>query len=824
MTGKQTQTNDDPAGDAPEARKKAPGWPGSEPHWTSGSKAATGTARGAGSHVWFTIGQGALTEVYYPRIDSPCTRNLYFIITGPDGFLSDERKDADSRVEWLADGVPGFTITNTCRAGRYRIEKTVITDDGQNVLLQKARFEPLEGTAGDYRLHVYLAPHVAGMGAGNTAWVGSFKGRPVLCAQRGDLALALACSLPFREASAGFAGVSDGRDQLERHGRLARTYGRAEDGNVALIAEIDLTGGDEFVLALGFGLGHAEAAHHALSGLQAEFADVADRYIGGWRAWQDTLLPLDREGTAPGRDLYRSSAAILMAHTNKVIKGAVASLAIPWGDHRNDEEIARGAYHLVWPRDLVQHGGALLAIGAHQEARDLLFYLQVTQEAQGHWPQNMWVSGEPFWDAIQLDQAAQPILLADLARRQGALGPGELDRLRPMVRRAAGFIVRNGPATEQDRWEEEEGYTTYTLATAISALRIAAGWADEEGAGAVAAYLRETADSWDALIEGWLYVRGTGLAKRLGIDGYYARVLPSKSVDPPSPGQGCVRLIGDPPEVNGIPATEVVGVDALALVRFGLRSPDDPRIVATAKAIDALLRLETDRGPIWHRYNGDVFGERDDGSPYDSQGGVGRAWPLLIGERAHYELAAGRRAEAERLAGVMSAYASEAGMISEQVWDAPDIPERGLFLGRPTGSVMPLLWAHSEYLKLRRSLQAGAIFDRPDPVGRNAGGGAGGRPFAIWRVEHPCHAIPPGTTLRIEAIGGVAIRWRVGDGEARDLPGEENGLGVRVQDLPTGDLPRGAEIRLLVGRIGDQGRAIHEEHRIVIRGEPGSNS
>lgn len=158
MIGKQEQTHDDPGGDAPEAHKKAPGWPGAEPRWTSGSKTAGGTARGDASHVWFTIAHGALTEVYYPRIDSPCTRNLYFIVTGPDGFHTDERKDAESRADWLAEGVPGFAINNTCRSGRYRIEKTIIADDGRNVLLQKARFEPLEGVVGDYRLHVYLAP------------------------------------------------------------------------------------------------------------------------------------------------------------------------------------------------------------------------------------------------------------------------------------------------------------------------------------------------------------------------------------------------------------------------------------------------------------------------------------------------------------------------------------------------------------------------------------------------------------------------------------------------------------------------------------------
>ena len=141
---------------------------------------AGGTSRSDASLVWFTIGRGVLNEVYYPRIDSPCTRDLYCLVTGPDGFFSDEREDAKHRVEWLAEGVPGFVVTSTCSQGRYRIEKTILTDDRLNVVLQQARFTALKGDVGDYRLHVYLNPHVAGKGNGNTGWVAEFKGRTAL--------------------------------------------------------------------------------------------------------------------------------------------------------------------------------------------------------------------------------------------------------------------------------------------------------------------------------------------------------------------------------------------------------------------------------------------------------------------------------------------------------------------------------------------------------------------------------------------------------------------------------------------------------------------
>jgi glucoamylase len=87
-------------------------------------------------------------------------------------------------------------------------------------------------------------------------------------------------------------------------------------------------------------------------------------------------------------------------------------------------------------------------------------------------------------------------------------------------------------------------------------------------------------------------------------------------------------------------ASHLVSPDALALVRFGLIAADNPRIRDTAKVIDALLKVETPCGSTWHRYNDDGYGEHKDGSPFNGTG-IGRGWPLLTGERAHYELAAG---------------------------------------------------------------------------------------------------------------------------------------------------------------------------------------
>ena len=186
-----------------------------------------------------------------------------------------------------------------------------------------------------------------------------------------------------------------------------------------------------------------------------------------WLAWQGSLLDLEPQGADPRR-LYRVSTAVLCTHEARDFPGgAIASLSIPWGFSKGDEDL--GGYHLVWPRDLVETAGGLLAAGALADARRVLAYLRTTQEADGHWPQNMWLDGTPYWSGVQMDETAFPILLVDLARRELALSPGDVARFWPMVRRAAGYLVRNGPVTQQDRWEEDPGYSPFTLAVEIAA-------------------------------------------------------------------------------------------------------------------------------------------------------------------------------------------------------------------------------------------------------------------------------------------------------------------------------------------------------------------
>jgi glucoamylase len=761
--------------------------------WTSSAKSGVGTALAPQSQVWFTLSHGILNEIYYPRIDHACTRDFGFIVTDGQGFFSEEKRNAASTLRPIADGVPAFAIASTCTAGRYRLDKRVLADPRRDVILQRVDFHALVGTIASYRLYALLAPHLVNRGAGNNAWIDDYKGMPMLFAEGSGTTLALGCSAPFLARSVGFAGASDGWQDLSRHFELRWRYDHARDGNVALTGEIDLAAcAGRFVLALGFGRGAAEAALRVRASLNDGIESALAGYVAGWRAWQDSLLPLDAALPVGSANTYRVSTAVLRTHEARSFAGGyIASLSIPWGFSKGDEDL--GGYHLVWPRDLVEIAGGLLAAGAKAEALQILRYLQGIQEADGHWPQNCWLDGTPFWNGVQMDECAFPILLVDLARREGALAPSDLAGVWPMVKQAAQYIVRNGPVTGQDRWEEDSGYSPFTLAVEICALLVAAELADEFAAPAQAAYLRETADMWNGLIEHWIHASGTPLAKDLGVDGYYVRIAPPDTADAASPIDGFVPIKNRPPGSDGQAASLMVSPDALALVRFGLRAPDNPRIRDTVKVIDALLKVDLPSGPCWRRYNGDGYGEHEDGGAFDGTG-IGRPWPLLTGERAHYELAAGNRAEAQKLLAALEGFASDGHLLPEQVWDAPDIAQRELWRGRPSGSAMPLAWAHAEHIKLLRSLADGRIFDMPPQAHRRYQVEGVRSHLCVWRFNQKARSVTAGSVLRVEVLAAASVHWS-SDGwrTTRDTPTRDSGLGIHYADLDTGALPAGAE-------------------------------
>lgn len=773
--------------------RDAPGGPGIEPRWTSSAKAGVGAALEATSRVWYTVSHGILNEVYYPRLDEACTRDVGLIVTDGAGYFSEEKRDTVNQVKQIADGVPGYILTNEAMDGCYTIEKRIIADPARDVVLQQIFFSARRGVREDYRVFVLLSPHLVNGGKHNTGWIETVKGWRMLFASGDGTTLALAASRPFLAASAGFVGTTDGYQILRRHGSLEETYDRAADGNVALCAELALAERSmPLLLSLGFGRTAMEAGLRARASIGDGYEAAERVFVRSWHRWQETLEPLDG---AQRSDLnpYRVSTAVLRTHEATSIPGGfIASLSIPWGFSKGDDDL--GGYHLVWPRDLVETGTGLLAIGAHGEARRILTYLETTQEADGHWPQNMWVDGTPYWSGLQMDECAFPILLADLAFRQTAIDSSDLSRYWPMIRKAAQFVVQNGPVTAQDRWEEDGGYSSFTLAVEIAALVVAADIATKLGHHDDGGYLLETADLWNGSIERWTFARDTELARQLGISGYYVRITPAETSDAPSPLQGFVAIKNRGPGEPNQPVVKVLSPDALALVRFGLRAADDPRIRDTITAIDSFLKVELPQGPLWYRYTGDGYGEHEDGAPFDGNG-IGRAWPLLTGERAHYEIARGDFDKAERLRITLEQSGNRGCLLPEQVWDCDDIPARELFRGQPSGSAMPLVWAHSEHVKLLRSLRDERVFDMPPQTVLRYQVEKRESDLKVWRYSNVATTLCAGRRLRVEVFAPALVHWSA-DGwrDPIDTRTRPTGFGMHFADLDTAHLEPGAEI------------------------------
>jgi glucoamylase len=238
----------------------------------------------------------------------------------------------------------------------------------------------------------------------------------------------------------------------------------------------------------------------------------------------------------------------------------------------------------------------------------------------------------------------------------------------------------------------------------------------------------------------------------------------------------------------------LISPDSLALVRFGLRAADDPRILNTIKVIDKYLRVELPEGPCWYRYNGDGYGEHEDGTPFNGTG-IGRPWPLLAGERAHYEIAAGNPRGAEALLRMMEGSTEGGHLLPEQVWDQPDIAGKELFLGKPSGSACPLVWAHSEYIKLRRSLRDGKLFDQPPQTVQRYVVEKKKAEYFGWRFNNKVRSMPQGKKLRLVLLEPALVHWTSnGWHSTTDTYTHDTGLGIQVADLPVHELRAGETV------------------------------
>lgn len=753
---------------------KAPAATDSHPTWAPSRKDMVGTSLGS-SRLWFTIAQGIVTEVYYPRIDIPQIRDLGFIVADDDGFWVEVRRLGNYEVSLPEPGVPAVEIVH--RHPRFTFTLQVCPSQRRDVLLLRYRLE------GDEALRVYalLAARLGGEAENNMAWVAKHNGRTVLWAEQGAFGLALSAAGAdgadaWQRCSVGCLQDSDGWQDFNRHGRMTWQYDSAGPGAVTLMGELPA----EATLALGLATSKKPAATLTVAALMDDFSAEWDSQCRCWESW---LADCPRPELPDDLDrMLTLSATVMKVHEDRTYRGAtVASLSVPWGDTSQ----SRGGYHLVWSRDLVETAGAFVAMQDFHTARDVLRYLIATQQEDGHWFQNQWLGGSPFWRGIQLDEAAFPVLLASLLQERDALNGIPVE---DMIKRALTFIAREGPTTRQDRWEEDAGINPFTLAVVISALVDGSTFLD----GKERDFALRLADSWNAKLEDWALVKDTPLAHDLGLSGHFVRAVPLDAATGEvvkSQTLSIKNLAHDP----DLPASAQISTDFLQLVRYGLRKADDPCILDSIRAVDHLLKSDTPSGPVWHRYNSDGYGEHADGSAFDGTG-QGRGWPLLTGERGHYALAAGE--DVLPYLEAMMAMSSPLGLIPEQIWDSDPVSEYHLEPGKPSGSAMPLAWAHSEFIKLCHSRALGRPVDKPMATWSRYEGSRPETDYDLWGPNVRFESLQAGKTLTVALKGPARVHWGVnGWNDVRDVDTRDTGLGLHVVDLPVAGLDAGDSIQ-----------------------------
>ncbi len=736
------------------------GGPGLPPRWTSSKKDAVATAYSAASRIWFTASHGTLNEIYYPTIDRPQTRDMELLFTDGETFVHEEKRDFEYDFHYIDDHALAIRVVAGDLGGKYTVTKEFITDPHHPVVLMNVKLSGDEAILSRLKCYALLAPHLDGGGEGNSARSVRIAGRRCVLAWRNDVSLAFGSTCGFTRSSCGYAGSSDGFQDLTQHGKMTWCFGQALNGNLALTGEIDVAKTREFTIAIALGNTHHMAISGMMQTLSTGYVDHRKRFIEQWHrsASPEGLAAASGDG---GR-LMRISHNVILAHEDKTYAGAfIASASIPWGNAKSDDDL--GGYHLVWTRDMVQSATAMLACNRPDTARRALVYLACTQHADGGFAQNFWIDGTPYWSGIQLDEVAFPIMLAWRLWKAGGLGNFDIVAF---VSKAAGFLVRYAPVTQQERWEENAGYSPSTLAAVISALVCAADILREYGACDLGAFLEEYADWIEAHLDEWTTTTQGVLHPEVAH--HYMRIRPPAEGEPfqnKDIAPGMIHIANRAPgEQYAFEAREVVDGGFLELVRYGVRRADDPLMVDTLKVIDKVLKIQTPYGACWRRYNHDGYGQRKDGGPFTGWG-QGRAWPLLAGERAHYELAAGN--DVTPYIRALEAFSSFGGMLPEQVWDYGDLPEEGMYFGRSAGSAQPLVWAHAEYIKLLRSVTDGRVFDRISVVEERYAVAKEQRTFEnrleIFRTTRPIQVMTAGSTLRVIDAEPFEVVWTTDD-------------------------------------------------------------
>ena len=777
---------EDAAAPLPAVQSTAPGAPGDTPTWVNAAKTGAGASyeayvdgqyrdggrTGEVSKVWFSIADGVLTETMYGLIHEAQIKQLRFAVVTEDG-LSVEGTDTTSRTEYLhtdAEGrplSPAYRVITTDKAGRYEIEKRIFTDPDRQALVVRVSIRALRG---DIKPYLLLEPHIANTGVGDSGDAVPMGSQLVneahieepgaLYAWEGDTHLALLADRAFTTASVGFVGASDGLTDLA-DGRLDHVYRSTGEAS----GNIMLTGGLSQVRAgrtlsqdfvIGFGPSRQDARAAANGSFATGLDTVLAKFNGqgdhvGWEDYVASLTDLPRlaEQSTDGGKLAYASALMLKVQEDRTHAGAlIASLSNPWGDTVDATNSSTG-YKAVWPRDFYQVAMALLALGDTETPQAAFRYLpqvQVDAETPGNTGATGWflqkthVDGEIEWVGVQLDQTAMPIMLGWKLWKAGLVADAEMARMYgEMIKPAADFLVDGGqmgllwndrqvtpPWTQQERWEEQEGYSPSTTAAVIAGLTTAADIARAAGDPASADRYQAAADDYASKVETRMFTT----SGEFGDGRYFVRI--TRNENPNDKG-----LLGENNGQPAMPEDRIIDGGFLELVRYGVRAPLAPSITDTLPEYDDQtredrfrVRYDVNGVPAYRRYGNDGYGEQTDtGGNYGVGGQMhagqrGRLWPFFTGERGHYELAALLARGETDVTAVrdtyvrgMESFANGGLLLPEQAWDGVgDDTAHDYAPGQGTNSATPLAWTHAEYVKLLRSLADRAVWDRYAPV------------------------------------------------------------------------------------------------------------
>ena len=746
-----------------QAGSVAPGGPGSMSYFDLARKDCVGTATGTASKVWYTVADGVLSDTYEPTIDNTNVSTLQYVVTDGSTFTDLQTRDMTYTVSADPTGM-ACTVTATDAQHGYRLTTTYITDPGADTVLMRTRLSAVPGSRTKVAaLHLYarLDAHVNGNGGGGTDNAGANSG--VVTTAGGSAApvvsstntvtdatyrsyavptyMALADSTRSPEASVGYAGTaSDGLTQLDTSHALT-PYTSAPDGHIVATQELAPGPGGTVTLALGFGRTQAGALSTAQTSAGAPFALKELKYLAGWAAYDASLNrpPAHYPGepasaTAWLAEHYYLSANVLKASEDKTFPGAiVASLASPWGQavpagtDSGGEPAYFGSYREVFSRDLYEAFTGLLADGDLATARDAVRFLFDRQQlADGAMPRNSLLNGKaaPDTGGLQLDEVAYPILMDYQAGLAGdaTLWAGH-------VRPAADFLVAHGPSDGNERWEEQTGYSPSTIAAEIAGLTAASAIAADHGDHARARLYQATADYFQRSIKSWDVTTTGPDAPR-----YFIRL--SKTGDP---NAAISYSLG-----NGGPTVDqrsVIDGGFQELVRLGELPISDPDVQASLGVLDKQISVSTPSGTGYYRYgtsaadgSADGYGDcyqpsqtscKITGAPWPPTDiGTGHLWPVLSGERAESDIAAGQSAGAASLLNAMINFSSGVGLVPEQAWEDPDLAASpygsdpatasiGFTDGKAAGSASPLTWAQAQELRLILGLGTGRTVETP---------------------------------------------------------------------------------------------------------------